>query len=740
MKFIKYLLPALALLSMAACEHDPDEIVYSSSDPVITKHGNVAVNDLTVDEDFTLVWSAANFGYRPAETEYTVSAALTGDYVTLGTVVDRCSFTCRNSELFDALGIRLTGSYDVSFRITAVSGGESRESEAATVHFDYSKITYLWILGDYQGWSADNASSRLFQYPDGMFRGFVQLPYDGGMKFTSQPGWEGTNYGAGETEGTLSTSNEAGNITAAAGLYYIEADVDAMSYVMIPLESVSLIGEAVGGWDADVDMSFDAASGTWKGIANAVSGKEYKVRFNHAWNITVGGTEYDCSLGGDAADLAFKGSNLSAASDGITCFTLSLFDYPYSISEGGVEEADDVLYIANSGNGWNYFAAPKMQPANVVGPNNEPLSFWGLVDMPEAGEILFARLQSPLGTRFGGSASALEQYAGGEEAQPIAVGKGLNYVYVSLAEGQMQAVIEPVSSVGMVGAFNGWNAAEPAEFTYDAGSQSWTLDRNFGVDGEYKIIFNHMWNKQVDGLTLELSLGQSNFDLRINGGNLFMPAGDHSLVLDLARTPFTMATDGVVADFTALPDAIGVTGDFGGYNWKPEESPMLAGNPETGIYTGYLAMYGATYGFKFTYSGIWVGGTLIEGTTYGYTLGGEDNMAIPDGLYVWTVDLKQNSASAVALNSVSLIGDAVGGWEADVELVRDEADGLYKATVAAVVGEYKVRFDNGWAENLGGDVDNLVKDGANLTIAEAGNYEFALDLTHTPYKLTVTAK
>ncbi|MDE5692033.1 MAG: hypothetical protein K2I13_07530, partial [Alistipes sp.] len=200
--------------------------------------------------------------------------------------------------------------------------------------------------------------------------------------------------------------------------------------------------------------------------------------------------------------------------------------------------------------------------------------------------------------------------------------------------------------------------------------------------------------------------------------------------------------DGEIADLQLYPEAIGVTGDFGDINWAAAAAPQLPGDVETGKYGGYVSMYGLTYGFKFTYGDTWVPGQAVEGADNEFTLGVGDNMMIAEGLYRWDVDLDAMTAKAVPLTKVGLIGSAFGadGWSDDqTELVRDAADGLYKAAgVTLVDGVIKVRFNGGWDYNLGGALENMVHNGADVAV-EAGKFDLALDLTHTPYKLTMTA-
>ncbi len=744
MKILKHILSAAALLVLAAaCNHDPDELVLPASDLSIAAHSKVVVNGSTIDEDFTLVWSPVRFA-ASAEVAYTVEVSTVlpdypvfpqeSGYTLLGST-QATHFTCKNSELFDLLGISLTGDYDIEFLVTATSAAGESKQKSIVVPFEYTKITYLWIPGAYQGWDFSKPISRLLQGDDGIFRGFVYLPEGGEFKFASQPNWDGTAYGVGAEEGALDTDAEAANLSAAAGLYYIELDTETLTYVLLPLESVSLIGEGVGGWNDgdDVEMTYDAASKSWVGFADAVAGAEYKVRFNKAWNITVGDKEYDCSLGGNPAELAFKGANLSVEGEGgITAFTLSIFDYPYNIKEGAVEENDGVLYLVSSVDEWNYLAATKL---NCL----EEGKFYGLADFVGATspEILLARLQTPLGTRFGGSATALETYLGGAEATAIAATAGMNFYAVDLAADPKALYETAITDVAVVLA--GDETASPLAMTAD-GAGKWTLTHEFAAVGKFSIALNG-GTITCGGTDYPAVLGGSCTGLTLGGDALNMIKGEHTLLLDF--TAMTLSIDGEVADLQLYPETMGVTGAFQG--WSPDAAPRLWGNTETGNYWGYVSMFGegdADVEFKFTTQGNWDGPNYGSTGTEGELSndGGAGNLTIAPGLYRLDANIAAMTYVATPITKVGLIGDGVGGWDTDhAELVRDPEDGLYKAKgVVCSDGSFKIRFNENWDENLGGDPEDMTIGGDNIAIA-AGTYDFVLDLAHTPYKVTFTA-
>ncbi len=94
----------------------------------------------------------------------------------------------------------------------------------------------LWVPGAYQGWAPSEAPTIVDSDEDGVFTGLVTITgADLNFKFTSQADWAGTNYGAGATDGTLSTDGGAGNLSVPAeGTYLLTADLNNLtwSYVL----------------------------------------------------------------------------------------------------------------------------------------------------------------------------------------------------------------------------------------------------------------------------------------------------------------------------------------------------------------------------------------------------------------------------------------------------------------------------------------------------------------------------
>ncbi len=680
------------LVFATACNHDPDEIVVPSTTPEITAHSDVVVNNNTENETFTLAWTPAKYGVE-TDVEYSVYAKHGDTKALLGTT-DLRQFSMTNGDVLKAVGIDVIGSYSLTFSLEALSAtGEKRVAEDVTIKFKYDKVAYIWVPGDYQKFAPEKAP-RLLQRSNKHFYGYVNLEGTGKMKFkfTSQPSWDGTNYGKGDADGKLSTDGGAAENELEAGLYYFDVNLVDLTYTAVPLTRVGVIG-AMNNWSApDIQMHYNASTKTWVAITKVSKGQEYKVRFNNVWDVPVGSEAWNLSLGGTADNLEVaNNTNLQVASaDGIIAFSLSLTDYPYTIKESKVVETGTQLYAPSSDNGWDYITAPILrQDKTTAGVYN------GAVDFTANAQFLFAALRTPYGSQYGGALTSLVKYTdGGATPVKLSLPAGKYYMKVDLnASNVTYSAIESVTIADAAG-------VNSVSLTYDATSHTWKGTKALATDIFYRI--------DVRAGGVSHLLGGSVRDLVQDDDELYVKAGNRTFEVSLGRNfSNTLKIDGILQDFVLYPASIGVTGDFSDVNWKPENSPQLPGNVKTGIYKGYLAMYGATYGFKFTYGDVWAAGVAAADGANGeknFTIGTGDNMSIPAGLYYWTVDLSKSTASALPLTRVGVIGDATPtGWDSDTEMTRDAADGLYKLTIALTKATIKVRFNNGWTYSLGGD-------------------------------------
>ena len=156
------------------------------------------------------------------------------------------------------------------------------------VTLDMNNLSYsvgkpiLYMAGDANGWKQiDVLNSN-----DGVnFTGYMYLNQNG-FKFSTQPNWDGTNYGA-----DFDTAPDAGNIviTEEAGFYQVDVDLSKKTYTLTPF-TIGIIGNATPkGWDGDTNMTYNPEERCWELKNVELTDGEMKFRHTNDWNLNWGG-------------------------------------------------------------------------------------------------------------------------------------------------------------------------------------------------------------------------------------------------------------------------------------------------------------------------------------------------------------------------------------------------------------------------------------------------------------------
>ncbi len=173
--------------------------------------------------------------------------------------------------------------------------------------------------------------------------------------------------------------------------------------------------------------------------------------------------------------------------------------------------------------------------------------------------------------------------------------------------------------------------------------------------------------------------------------------------------------------------------------WDPATAPQLASVNSDGTYEGYVNFKEALNQFKFTEGPNWDanwGDTGADGTL---DAGGDNIVAAEAGYYKLNVDLNAKTYS-VTKTDWGVIGSATaGGWDSDQNLTYDAETDTWSASLNLSVGEIKFRANDGWDINLGdnGADGTLEAGGANIAVAEAGEYKVTLKLGTPDYAYTL---
>jgi len=163
-------------------------------------------------------------------------------------------------------------------------------------------------------------------------------------------------------------------------------------------------------------------------------------------------------------------------------------------------------------------------------------------------------------------------------------------------------------------------------------------------------------------------------------------------------------------------------------------------------YEGYIWFPDETTTFKFTRVPDWVQDQTIADAVAGGESGtlvvgdwGNDIKVIGGpGYFKINADLGAKTYSYTKTDW-GLVGSATGSWDVDQNMTYDNASHSWSITLDLVAGEIKFRANDAWAINYG-DTDHngrLQADGANIPVAEAGNYTVTLDLSEAIYVYTI---
>ena len=175
--------------------------------------------------------------------------------------------------------------------------------------------------------------------------------------------------------------------------------------------------------------------------------------------------------------------------------------------------------------------------------------------------------------------------------------------------------------------------------------------------------------------------------------------------------------------------------------WTQTDSQRLFTND----YTTYLGMAHLSGSFKFTAKPNWDGPNYGAGAEEG-TLsndGGAGNLSVPaNGLYWCNVNLAELKYTTTAITAVGLIGDATpNGWGASTNLTPSADFLKWTGTVKmAGAGEYKIRCNDAWDIDFGGDPQDLDFKGGNIATPGEGTYDVTVDFSILPYTITFSKK
>lgn len=163
--------------------------------------------------------------------------------------------------------------------------------------------------------------------------------------------------------------------------------------------------------------------------------------------------------------------------------------------------------------------------------------------------------------------------------------------------------------------------------------------------------------------------------------------------------------------------------------WQSKDQKLALVDDEKGTYTGYIYLAdpnNAGFEFKFQrVAGSWdnaIGASnFVTFKDAAIDANNENNLGVNagEGVYYMDVNLSEGTITATKVESMGMVGQFQGWKEAaPVPMTWNAEEYCFEATMAGVTADgWKFIVNKDWPINLGGSIDNLEQDGANLTVA-----------------------
>ena len=303
-------LSGICLLMFSACKKDgtlvasnggtPGALTATSSTLVLNKANNGDAATPVITFNFT----QPNYGFQAAVTN-TLQIDAPGDNwakptsVTLGANALTQSYS---TPAFNALLLKLNLAGGVTTTVNArivqsISTGLTPvySNVLALTVTPYNLASFIYVVGAFQGWNANNPDSLLSATSNGIYQGIINYTA-GNNQFLILPQKGSYNNKIATTQSSTPTSttlvNANNNLVApsAAGQYVVTYNSNANTISFALANFYSVIGSTTPGGNYSTDLDFkytNNAFGDWVGTFAFTAGA-FKIRQNHDWTWSWG--------------------------------------------------------------------------------------------------------------------------------------------------------------------------------------------------------------------------------------------------------------------------------------------------------------------------------------------------------------------------------------------------------------------------------------------------------------------
>ena len=548
-------------------------------------------------------------------------------------------------------------------------------------------VTGWNIIGLNGDWENDILAAN-----DGsLWTAYVSVSEATEFKWRKDGGWD-ENYGM--AEGATITIGEpfeaaAGgpNIPIGPGFWKVVLDTEAMTITISEGSVWSLIGD-FNSWSGDVDMVL--TDGKWVSPVTKLNANGFKIRYNHDWALSVGGTFE--AFGQPFAAISDGGPNIELPAEGEYIVTYD-------------PEAQTIT-VEKSISGWNVIGLNGNWSDDVIAKENNGV--WTVrVNAPEATEFKW-RKDGDWAENYGGTFVALGEPFAAEAGGPnIQLAAGYWLLTLDLTGATPMLMVSDGTVWSLIGVNGDWGTDIDMELV----EGKWVSPET-AISGEFKLRQNHDWGVNRGG-TMN-AVGEA-FEVTQDGSNISVEEGTYIVTYDPEAETVT------VANAKKVWSVIGVNGDWGVDYDMAEIAPGIWMSDAIEVTSG---------DWKVRFDHDWAvnrGGEMPETASVGtFIAANQDgkNVAIT-GTFKVVYNANNETIGTLGWGVVGTIN----GWNGDMPMNLGSDGNWYSVPIKLTKeDEVKIRFQSDWGVNRGGTCEaaetafEVTQDGSNIKAPEEGTY------------------
>ena len=568
--------------------------------------------------------------------------------------------------------------------VETMGGGKSGKIGGDEPGPEPEPITGWNIIGLNGDWDNDVIATQ----NGNLWTAYITATEDTEFKWRKDGGWD-ENYGG--TFVALGEPFEAvaggDNVKVGAGFWKVVFDTEAMTITVSNGDVWSLIGD-FNGWAGDVDM--ELVDGKWVSPATHLNANGFKIRHNHDWTESVGGTFE--SFG---TPFATTGDNIMLPAEGDFIVTY--------------DPTAQTITVDKSISGWNIIGLNGNWDDDILAKENNGV--WTVRVNVEADTEFKWRKDGGWDENYGGDFVALgEPFAAVAGGNNIKLAPGYWLLTLDLSGAEPMLMVSDGTVWSLIGVNGDWE--KDIDMVLDEGI--WVSPET-AISGEFKLRQNHGWDVNRGGV-ME-SLGEE-FDAVAGGANINVPEGVYVVYY------YPESEKIIVASAKKVWSIIGDFNSWGADVEMVEVAPGIWMSDMIEIADG---------GWKLRFDHDWTvnrGGATPEkvGQFVGAVPGG-DNIGM-HGTFKVVYNASNETIGTLGWGVVGSIASIPGfSWNNDIPMNLG-ADGAWYSVPVTLTkdDEIKIRWNAGWDNNRGGDLVGIdepfeAKEGGNnIKVPADGTY------------------